>query len=71
MSAVANYQTLASVGMVKLTGGVALYTAHIRQMDRQSGFAPGKGRKKAFRSVLERDVSVIRSRNTGKNRLAL
>jgi hypothetical protein len=40
----------------KLTGGVALYTAHIRQMDRQSGFVPGKGKKKAFRSVLERDV---------------
>ena len=56
MSAVANYQTLASVGMVKLTGGVALYTAHIRQMDRQSGFTPRKGKPKAFRCVIERGV---------------
>jgi hypothetical protein len=28
--------TVAQVGMIKLTGGIALYAAHIRQMDRQS-----------------------------------
>lgn len=36
MSAIAGVQSVAKIGMVKLTGGVALYTAHIRQMDRQS-----------------------------------
>ena len=36
MSAIANVQTVAHIGMVKLTGGVALYAAHIRQMDRQA-----------------------------------
>jgi hypothetical protein len=56
MSAVVNVQALQTVGMAKLTGGVALYTARIRQMDRQSGFAPGKGRKTAFRSAIERDI---------------
>ncbi len=29
-------ETVAQVGMIKLTGGVALYAAHIRQMDRQA-----------------------------------
>ena len=29
-------ETVAHVGMIKLTGGIALYAAHIRQMDRQS-----------------------------------
>ena len=35
MSAVANVQTVAHIGMVKMTGGIALYAAHIQQMDRQ------------------------------------
>ncbi len=56
MSAVTNVKALQTVGMAKLTCGVAIYAAHIRQMDRQSGFAPGKGRKTALRSAIERDV---------------
>lgn len=36
MDAVSNVQTVAQVGLVKATGGVALYAAHIRQMDRDS-----------------------------------
>ena len=36
MSAIKNVETVAQVGMVKLTGGVALYAAHIRQMDREN-----------------------------------
>ncbi len=33
MDAVRNVETVAQIGAVKLTGGVALYAAHIRQMD--------------------------------------
>lgn len=33
MDAVSNVQTVAQVGMVKLTGGISLYLARIRQMD--------------------------------------
>jgi hypothetical protein len=29
-------QTVAQIGAIKLTGGIALYAAHIRQMDRQA-----------------------------------
>jgi len=36
MDAIRNVETVAQVGMVKLTGGVALYAAHIRQMDREN-----------------------------------
>ena len=36
MSAFTCAETVAQVGMIKLTGGIALYAAHIRQMDRQS-----------------------------------
>jgi hypothetical protein len=36
MSAIASVETIAQIGLVKLTGGVALYAAHIRQMDRQA-----------------------------------
>ena len=34
MSAISNAETVAQVGLVKLTGGVALYAARIREMDR-------------------------------------
>lgn len=34
MSAVAGVETVAQVGVIKATGGVAIYAAHIRQMDR-------------------------------------
>lgn len=36
MSAIASVETVAQIGLVKLTGGVALYAAHIRQMDREN-----------------------------------
>lgn len=36
MNAFTCAETVAQVGMIKLTGGIALYAAHIRQMDRQS-----------------------------------
>lgn len=36
MDAIKNVETVAQVGAVKLTGGVALYAAHIRQMDREN-----------------------------------
>ena len=48
MDAITNAQTVAHIGLVKATGGVALYAARIRQMDRQNGFDPQKSRKKAF-----------------------
>jgi hypothetical protein len=56
MSSVANVQTIAHVGMVKATGGIALYAARIRQMDRESGFVPEKKRKAPFRSAIERGL---------------
>lgn len=36
MDAIKNVETVAQVGAVKLTGGIALYAAHIRQMDREN-----------------------------------
>ena len=36
MDVINNVQTVAQVGAVKLTGGVALYATHIRQMDREN-----------------------------------
>src|SRR6185436_16154134 len=33
MDAITNVQTVAQVGAIKVTGGIALYAAHIRQMD--------------------------------------
>lgn len=36
MDAIRNVETVAQVGAVKLTGGIALYAAHIRQMDREN-----------------------------------
>ncbi len=35
MSAITNAHTVAQIGMIKMTGGIALYAAHIRQMDQQ------------------------------------
>jgi len=48
MSAIAGVQSVAKIGMVKLTGGVALYTAHIRQVDRQNGTAPRQPKRDAM-----------------------
>ncbi len=45
-------ETVAQVGMIKLTGGIALYAAHIRQMDRQ---APPPQRK-IVRDAIGREV---------------
>ena len=36
MDAVSNVETVAQVGWVKLTGGVAVYSARIREMDREA-----------------------------------
>ncbi|MBB5034127.1 hypothetical protein [Prosthecobacter vanneervenii] len=36
MDAVSNVETVAQVGWVKLTGGVAVYSARIREMDRDA-----------------------------------
>jgi hypothetical protein len=41
-------ETVAQVGLIKLTGGIALYAAHIRQMDRQSSSATPKIRRDAI-----------------------
>ena len=40
--------TVAQVGMIKLTGGIALYAAHIRQMDRQAPPLPRQVRRDAI-----------------------
>lgn len=36
MDAIKNAATVAQKGMIKATGGIALYTAHIRQMDQEN-----------------------------------
>ena len=36
MSAIAGVQSVAQIGLVKLTAGAAVYAAHIRQQDRSS-----------------------------------
>jgi hypothetical protein len=41
-------ETVAQVGLIKLTGGIALYAAHIRQMDRQSPPPPRQVRRDAI-----------------------
>ncbi|MBI3419877.1 MAG: hypothetical protein HY053_07085 [Proteobacteria bacterium] len=48
MNAITNVETVARVGMVKLTGGVSLYVARIREADRQAGTAPRKVRRDAM-----------------------
>ncbi|MEJ0090597.1 MAG: hypothetical protein WDM80_12755 [Limisphaerales bacterium] len=35
MSAITNVQTVAQMGMIKLTGGIALYVGRIRERDRE------------------------------------
>lgn len=46
MSAVANVQILAQIGLLKLTGGIVAYAGRIREMDRQGqrGGRTSKGR---------------------------
>jgi hypothetical protein len=48
MSAITNVQTVAHIGMVKMTGGIALYAAHIRQMDKQAPQRPRQVRRDAI-----------------------
>ena len=36
MSAIANVETVAQVGTMKLVGGIAVYTARIREADREN-----------------------------------
>ena len=52
MSAITNVQTVAHIGMVKLTGGIALFAARIREADRQAGTAP----RKVTRDAIGREV---------------
>lgn len=46
MSAIANVQVLAQIGLLKLTGGIVAYAGRIREMDRQGqrGGRTSKGR---------------------------
>lgn len=36
MDAVSNVQSVAQIGMVKMTAGIAIYLAHIREQDRDA-----------------------------------
>ncbi len=40
MNAVSNVQTVAQVGVLRLTGAIGVYVAHIRQVDRESKREP-------------------------------
>jgi hypothetical protein len=44
--------TVAQVGMIKLTGGIAMYAAHIRQMDQQRP----PPQRKIVRDAIGREV---------------
>lgn len=36
MNAITNVETVAQIGVIKMTGGIALYAARIREMDRDA-----------------------------------
>jgi hypothetical protein len=42
LSLIGHVETVAHMGAIKLTGGIALYLAHIRQVERQAGTTPGR-----------------------------
>jgi len=48
VSAINCAQTVAQIGMVKLTGGIALYAARIHEMDRQAPPRPRQVRRDAI-----------------------
>ena len=48
VSAISCAQTVAQIGMVKLTGGIALYAARIHEMDRQAAPRPLQVRRDAI-----------------------
>lgn len=48
MSAVSSPEILVQLASVKMTGGIALYAAKIREEDRQAGTAPHQTKKRAF-----------------------
>ena len=48
MNAISHVETVAQIGLVKLTGGIALYAARIREADREAGTAPRKVSKVAI-----------------------
>jgi hypothetical protein len=48
VSAINCAQTVAQVGMIKLTGGIALYAARIHEMDHKPAPAPAKVRRDAI-----------------------
>jgi hypothetical protein len=47
-SAISCAETVAQIGMVKLTGGIALYAAAIHEQDRKTAPAPPKVRRDAI-----------------------
>jgi len=52
MNAISHVETVAQIGMVKLTGGIALYAARIREMDRQTP----PPRRQVRRDAIGREV---------------
>jgi hypothetical protein len=52
MNAISNVETVAQIGLIKMTGGIALYAARIREMDRQ---APARQRQ-IRRDAIGREV---------------
>ena len=52
VSAISCAQTVAQIGMIKLTGGIALYSARIHEMDKQ---APPP-RRQVRRDAIGRDI---------------
>jgi len=48
MSSIKGVQSVAQIGLVKVTAGAALYAAHIKQMDRQAPPPPRQVRRDAI-----------------------
>jgi hypothetical protein len=52
MNAISHVETVAQIGLVKMTGGIALYAARIREMDRQ----PPPRQRRVRRDAIGREV---------------
>jgi hypothetical protein len=48
MSALIGVKKIAHAGIANLAGGIALYAAHIRQMERNAGTTPQKRQRDAL-----------------------
>ncbi len=59
MDAISNVETIAQVGAIRLAGGVAVYVARIREMDRENQkSAPARPQSKSY--LVDRSNDFVR-----------